>query len=874
MALTPGARLGSYEILSTLGKGGMGEVWRARDSKLGREVAIKTLPEEFARDEERLARFEREAKLLASLNHPNIATIHGLEEDNGIRFLVLELVEGETLADAVKRDAIAVEESLKLALQIAEALEAAHEKGVIHRDLKPLNIKVTPDGKVKVLDFGLAKALAGDGTEAGLSQSPTISMTATQQGVILGTAAYMAPEQARGGDVDKRADVWAFGCVLYEMLTGRQTWSGPTVTDMIAAAVAKDPDFTILPSNLNPRIQELLRRCLEKEPKNRWQAVGDVRVEVEQLLGDPDGLLVVPTSDSAPTRSRPSLPWIAATFMLTAVATGIAAWSLQPDLSPPAVVRFSHTLADGQAFPSGGSRMIDVSREGSRIAYVANGQLWLRDIGSEEARPIPGTQENPLRPVFSPNGEWIAYGTNNQLKKIQIAGGSPVALCDATPALGRDWFDDTIYFGQGNSIMGVSSNGGTPRVVVEDGGGPHMLPGGRVLVFNRASADATSGIQIWAQVLETGEQTLILEDGRMRGYAPTGHLIYYVASTIFAVAFDAQDLKVLGGPVPVIESASVRNFHLSDTGTAVYLSGGTAALSGDLVWIDREGNEEALTTEPGNYDMPTLSPNRSTVAYFDYGSAAPNIWTYNIDTGISSQETFSPQRDFRPVWSPKGDRLAFTSEMGGNGFDLYFKSIDPRGDPEPLISRPGEQFPDSWSPDGRTIAFHEYEQGVSGSQDIYTLSLEDTEVTPYLTTTADERGPMFSPTGDWIAYVSDEQGSTEVYLMPFPADPGRKRRISYSGGSEPRWNADGSELFYRDNTSMVAVEIGPDGQPRGTQELFPDAYRRGPFGNVTDYDIDVEGSRFLMLKNSATASGRIHVILNWFQELKERVPVP
>ena len=478
--MTPGTQLGAYEILSPLGKGGMGEVWRALDSKLGREVAIKTLPEEFAKDEERLARFEREAKLLASLNHPNIAAIYGLEEHNGTRFLVLELVEGDTLAERLKRGAIPVEESLQLALQIAEALEAAHEKGVIHRDLKPANIKVTPEGKVKVLDFGLAKAFAGDGTEANLSQSPTLSMAATQQGVILGTAAYMSPEQARGQEVDKRADVWAFGCVLYEMLTGRQTWAGPTVTDMIAAAVAKDADFTLLPVNIHPRIQELLRRCLEKEPKSRWQAVGDVRVEVEQLLSDPDGLFVQPVSDVIQAPARLILPWIAAAVAVTAIIATIAAWVfLKPDLLPPAVVRFSHNLADGQAFPSGNDKVVVISRDGTNIVYVANAQLWLRDLASEEARAIPGTQESPLRPIFSPDSQAVAYWADNQLKRVQVAGGTPVILCDAPPALGRDWFDDTIYFGQGNSIMGVSANGGTPRVVVENGSGPICYPTAR-----------------------------------------------------------------------------------------------------------------------------------------------------------------------------------------------------------------------------------------------------------------------------------------------------------------------------------------------------------------------------------------------------------
>ena len=391
----------------------MGEVWRARDTKLGREVAIKTLPEEFAKDDERLARFEREAKLLASLNHPNIAAIYGLEEDKGTRFLVLELVEGDTLADRLKHGAIPVEASLKLALQIAEALEAAHEKGVIHRDLKPLNIKVTPEGKVKVLDFGLAKAFMADGSDVNLSQSPTLSMAATQKGVILGTAAYMAPEQARGQEVDRRADVWAFGCVLYEMLTGRQTWAGPTVTDMIAAAVAKDADFSILPVNINPRIQELLRRCLEKEPKNRWQAVGDVRVEVGQLLADPDDLFVQPVAGVVQAPPQPMLRGIAVTAVVSVMVAGVAVWILKPD--PPevsrTVTRFDYVLSeDQQIIQNRFAPRLAVTADGSRFVFATDARLYVRSMDDLVARRVTGTESEEAEvPFFSPGGEWIGY---------------------------------------------------------------------------------------------------------------------------------------------------------------------------------------------------------------------------------------------------------------------------------------------------------------------------------------------------------------------------------------------------------------------------------------------------------------------------------
>ena len=434
MAFASGTKLGSYEILSPLGKGGMGEVWRAKDQKLGREVAIKTLPEEFAQDEERLARFEREAKLLASLNHPNIAAIYGLEEHNGTRFLVLELVEGDTLAERLKSGVIPVEESLKLALQIAEALEAAHEKGVIHRDLKPANIKVTPDGKIKVLDFGLAKALAGDGSGVNLSQSPTLSMAATQQGVILGTAAYMSPEQARGQEVDKRADVWAFGVVLFEMLTGRGTFDGGTVSDVLAGVLAKEPQWNTLPLNLHSRIRLLLERCIEKELKDRYRDIGDVRVDVQKVLADPDGVIVQPVAEVVQVAPQSKLPWVAA-FVLGAVLTaGASFWILvQPVPSQP-VRRFSVTLPTTQVLPLGSGTLVAISPDGQTLIYLAlvgSGiQLYRRDLDQLDTTPIPGTENGGATPFFSADGQWVAFQTGTTLMKVALAGGRPVRISE------------------------------------------------------------------------------------------------------------------------------------------------------------------------------------------------------------------------------------------------------------------------------------------------------------------------------------------------------------------------------------------------------------------------------------------------------------
>ena len=508
-----GKKLAHYEITSELGKGGMGEVWRARDTKLGREVAIKTLPEDFAADAGRLARFEREARLLASLNHPNIAAIYGHEVFEGTRFLVLELVEGETLSERLKRGPLSIEESLALARQIAEALEAAHDKGVIHRDLKPANIKITPDGNIKVLDYGLAKALTGDAVaESDLTSSPTLSMQATRYGVILGTAAYMSPEQARGEAVDKRADIWAFGCVLYEMLTGRTTFDGRTASDVLAGVLRAEPDWNLLPPTLHPRLREVLERCLEKEAKNRWHDIADVRVDLEKLLKDP----VAPVVEKARVEPRPVLPWVVGTFVLTAAVVAMAVWNLKPS-EPKAVTRFVHDLPKDQRLSGVGRMLVAIAPDGSRLVYVANDQLYLRNLDEAVAHPIAGTDET-RNPFFSPDGEWIGYWADGQLKKIAVGGGVPVPICEAaTPPFDAVWHeDDTIVYSSGESVMRVSADGGTPeRLIATDDSilAPRLLPDGETLLFVLVDEQ---GPHIAVQSLASGERKLLHDGGRVQ----------------------------------------------------------------------------------------------------------------------------------------------------------------------------------------------------------------------------------------------------------------------------------------------------------------------------------------------------------------------
>ena len=899
-----GRRIGNFEILSPLGRGGMGEVWRARDTKLRREVAVKTLPEEFAGDEERLARFEREARLLASLNHPNIAALYGLEEDNDTRFLVLELVEGDTLADRLKRGAIPVEESLELAFQIAEALEASHGKGVIHRDLKPANIKVTPDGKVKVLDFGLAKAFAGDGADVNLSQSPALS-AATQPGVILGTAAYMSPEQARGEEVDKRADVWAFGCVLYEMLTARRPFPGETLSDTVAKILETEPEWNRLPANTHPKIRELLERCLDKDVKARWHDIADVRVDIQKVLADPKGVIVRPVADELQAAQRPMPRWVWAAVALAGVVAVIATLNLQRDASNPQVVRFSYSLPDGQAFtaasPSSSRPLIDVSPDGSTIVYAANGQLWVRNVSSEEVRPVSGTQENSRHPIFSPDGEWVAYWADGQLKKVQIAGGTPVVLCDATNPTGWDWAGDTVFFGQGDrGIMSVSSNGGTPVVVVaEDGWGPRMLPDGEVLMFHRLSAESSSGFQIWAQSLKTGEQTRLVEDGRAQGYASTGHLIYFLDAAIFAVPFDAQNLEVLGGPVSVIENVSrldipqsVPHFGLSDNGTAVYISGETASLEVSLVWVDRDGSNAVPVAgaPPADYSLPRISPDGTKVAVGILAEGGRRIWVVDLENESLSQFTFegSSNRatgDRVPVWTRDGSRITFFSnqqlpaDIYGN---ISWKPADGSGQVELLLEQDFNVIPVSWSPDDNVLAFYLIDPETQ--RDIWTLQIDDgaADPEPFLVGPPDEKAPAFSPGGNWIAYVSDETGRDEVWVKPYPSTGGGQRPISTESGVEPVWSHDGRELFFRTiEGDMMAVEVdvsvGFTFEP--PRKLFDGRmymnFEDPPQRGIQTYDVHPDGDRFLMVTEpqEQVVSQQIHIVVNWLEELKERVPV-
>jgi serine/threonine protein kinase len=894
-----GKTLGSFECTALLGKGGMGEVYKAKDQKLGRDVAIKVLPEEFAKDTDRVARFQREAKLLASLNHPNIAAIHGLEESDGTHFLVLELIEGDTLADRLKRGAIPVEEALKLALQIAEALEAAHEKGVIHRDLKPANIKVTPDGKVKVLDFGLAKAFAGEQAEVNLSHSPTLSEAATLQGVILGTAAYMSPEQARGKSVDKRTDIWAFGCVLYEMLTGKAAFQGEDVTEILAAVVKSGVDLDLLPANIHPRVREVITRCLQKEQKKRYRDIGEALYEIEQVLADPSGVFAQPSAIAKPRKKlRVGLPWVAAIAILCLAIASAVVWYLKP-LEPRRAMRFDYHLPESQEFNFGTIRpghTLAVSTDGSQFIYSASSGLYLRSENELQAQLIPGTEDNPQSPFFSPDDQSVGYWSQSdaKLKKIGIKGGTPIALCDATLVFGAIWqSDDTIVYGEYiGGIKRVSANGGTLETLIEGTGivAPQLLPDGKSVIFT----DAMVQPMIVIQSLESAERKELFPGFAAR-YLPTGHLVYSSYpenNTLFAVAFNPDTLEVTGGQVPIVEDVG-RYYAISDSGNLVYIpertgtSGSAATAQSTLVWVDREGKEEPISAESNEYQYCKISPDGSKVALAIGPPGNHDIWVLDLDRGTMPKLTFYEDDDYFFLWTPDGERIVFYSarEKGG----IYSKAANYTGGVEKLFTFSGGLcLPFSWSSDGSTLVMQELVLSPL-STDIATLSFEgDRERKSLLHEKHQEFNPQVSPDGRWMAYTSDESGQVEIYVRPFPdVDSGGQQMVSDSGGNSPLWSPDGKKLYYRNGeaTLAVPVETEPTFNPGKPVTLFRGAYSSFDLSGIgiqyTLWDIHPDGNRFLMMKPAAVTGyesesaipRKINIVLNWFEELKEQVPV-
>jgi eukaryotic-like serine/threonine-protein kinase len=879
-----GQQLLHYSITGKIGKGGMGEVYQAKDRKLGRDVAIKVLPEEFARDTDRVARFQREAKLLASLNHPNIAAIHGLEESGGMQFLVLELVEGETLANQIKRGPIPVEEAMKLALQITEALEAAHERGVIHRDLKPANIKITPEGKVKVLDFGLAKAFAGEQAAPNLSNSPTLSDMATQQGVILGTAAYMSPEQARGKPVDKGADIWAFGVVLCEMLTAQSLFAGDDVSQTLARVLERQPDFSLLPPGIHPRVRLMLERCLEKAPRNRYGSINDARVDIEKALADPGEVLAQPVpARESPKTLRTMIPWIAAALMLGVVVAGAVIWNLRvPELRQ--IVRFNYELPEGQEFT--GDCPIDISHDGKKIVYSTSKGLYLHSMDDLEAKLVRGTSETAENPFFSPDGKWIGFfsSADKKLKKIPVSGGAPVAVADVSPLGFCDWNEDgTIVYGQRETgIMRISENGGTPESLVKKPDLldlPRVLPDGKSLMYT-TSKSGNRQPRIMVKPLKSGEPKELLP-GWLCQYLATGHIIYWPPDegTLYAVPFNPDRLEVAGEPVRLVDG--VGNAAISDSGTLVYIPDTqVTVVSGvTLVWVDREGKEEPLGAPPNSYAFPRISPDGTRVAFNIFGENR-DIWTWDLIRKTMTRLTFDKSADISPIWTPDSKRIFFASNREGKACP-YWKAADGTGEEEKLGSNLDLiSLPYGISNDGKLLLIAENN---SGNWQIGVLSLEGNRIRKPLLNSPGQGAafPSLSPNNKWLAYAFGESDRPEIYVCSFPDVSKGKLKISSNGGTSPLWSPDGRELFYLSEDDMAVTAVAVNTGEVFSAEIPKKLFSRSPYlnsGPGVPWDIHPDGKRFLMMKHpdsAASAGGqwrRIHVVLNWFEELKQKVP--
>ena len=785
MSLSPGTRLGHYDVTALLGEGGMGQVWQATDTQLNRQVALKILPDAFAADPDRLARFTREAQILASLNHPNIAAIYGIEEAEGTRALVLELVEGQTLADRIAKGAIPIDEALPIAKQIAEALEAAHEAGVIHRDLKPANIKVREDGTVKVLDFGLAKALDPN-PEADPSQSPTLTAAATQMGVILGTAAYMSPEQAKGKVADKRADIWAFGVVLFEMLTGHRAFAGETVSETLAAVMMKEPDWDVSRPDLSSTLITLIRRCLQKDPRQRMRDIGDVRLAMEGALEATGG------AESALTAAPRHVAWrrtamlAAAASVVVGAGAGLAVWRVTRP-TPPPVMRLSLPLPSTEQVAAEWG--LAISPDGQHVAYLSGNtlQLQLRLLSLNQQVPTTLVRDGfPFRPFFSPDGQWVGFhdAGANELRRVSIQGGPASTICtlSANP-YGMTWGDDdTIVFAQGlqqGGVWRVSADGGTPEPLTTPDAAqgqvshawPQILPGGASVLVTTSTGRSDES-QIAVVSLETGRQTVLVRRGAHARYVPTGHLVYGVDGGVWGVSFDTDRLAVVGDPARLVDGPLISGrggfteFSISDTGSLLYASAG-GARQRTLGWVTRQGEMTSVLGEAARLEMPRLSPDDTRLAFTRAADdGREDVWIRDFERGSETRLTLEGS-NLNPAWTPDGANVSYSSNNGAL-WDLYSKPADLSEAADLLVSSAASSGPGSWSPDGR---FFVYQELTPDGGDLWMLPAGGAPVA-LLTTPFNEQAPRLSFDGRWLAYVSDQTGEPRVYVQSFRVYPG------------------------------------------------------------------------------------------------------
>jgi serine/threonine-protein kinase len=905
-----GRRIGHYEVVAKLGEGGMGVVYRARDPRLHRDVAIKIVSGAFAEDADRRARFRREAELLASLNHPNVAHVYGLEEaasPSGATAIVMELVEGPTLADRLARGALPLDEALKVARQIAAGLEAAHSQGIVHRDLKPANVKVRDDGTVKVLDFGLAKVLdsaqasgpfnpaQGSGLKA--QGDATNSPTATQQGSVLGTAGYMAPEQARGRPTDKRVDIWAFGCVLYELLSGRRAFAGEDMTETIAAVMRGEPDWAALPAGTPATIQMFLRRCLEKDPTDRVHDIADVRLALGGAFDPPAGAA---TRAAALRRSR--LIAMAVGAVALAAVTGAIAWTVKPATPPSAVRRFRVTTAPAVLAIANTNRDIAVTPAGTAVVYFAgqgtDRQMYVRPFDAIDGTPLRQA-DRFFEPLVSPDGRWVAFidETDLMLRKVPLAGGPPVAITRlGREMLGATWgADDTIVFAvneTGSGLRRVPAAGGTPTTLTtprQDEGEvmhawPIFLPGGRTVLYTVRSGPLANEFRIDAVDVATGAHRVVLRNATNAHYSPSGHLVFAIENSLRAVRFDPGRLEVIGDPIPVVDNVLTKasggaSFDLAADGTLVYVSGSNY-IPRRLVWVDRTGRREVVAAPLRGYIVARLSPD-GTRAALDVRDQQSDIWIWDFAREALTRFTSDPAVDSNPVWMPDGRTIVYTSARTGRQL-IFSQDADGVGPVTQLTTGPNQQISRSVSRDGSRLIFDEY--GTNRSEDLMALDMSPPRrVVPLLQTPANERNGEISPDGRWIAYSSAESGRHEIYVRPYPNLEDRRWQISVDGGVQPVFSRRGDELFFlgREGRMMVS-QIRTSGEfsasaPRAILEPQHYALESAVNAIITarTYDISPDGQRFLMIESAeAPVNAGIVVVLNWSEELKRLLPVP
>jgi len=916
LALTPGIRLGVYEIITPIGEGGMGQVFRARDTKLDRDVAIKILPEAFAHDADRLARFTREAKTLASLNHPHIAAIYGLEESGGVTALVMELVQGDDLSQRMARGAIPTDEALPIAKQIAEALEAAHEQGIVHRDLKPSNIKVRPDGTVKVLDFGLAKPMEPtDGSSPHRSMSPTITSPAlTQAGIVLGTAAYMAPEQAKGRPVDKRSDVWAFGVVLLEMLRGQRLFVGETSSDILADVLRAPIDFSRLPPDTPRTIQALLRRCLNRDVKNRLRDIGEARIAIDEALTAPD------QRPDVPSERRRTIPWVIAGVALVVSAAVVLQWKpwRGPTTRDKPLIRLDASL--GPDALGTDVTTVAISPDGTRVVFPIRGadgkpRLGSRLLGQAVVTPLAGT-EGGVTPFFSPDSQSIGFVANNKLKTVTLGGGLPVVVSDVTTFRGASWGEHgeiIVSLFTTGGLQGIPVAGGTPHEVTRLAPNqflhtqPQVLPGGHAALFTASSSvvsleDATiQAVTLDESSGKAGVVTTILSPGHSAHYlatsGSTGDLVYLNRGVLYAVAFDPARLQIRGTPVPILDDLAdasrldVDPFSVSRDGTLVYRSGTPVDSGWPVLWLDKSGKTEPLVKAAGVYSYPSFSPDGRRLALVADTGKGQEIYVQDTQRDTLTRVTFTGSQKRAPVWSPDGLHLAFSS-AGPPTEHLAWIRADGSGEAQVIIETPTRSSALAMSPDGKLLAYHDNKS--DGDTDIWTLPLDTTDPehpkpgkpAQFVATPAREAGPAFSPDGRYVAYFSNESGRYEIYVKPRPGADGKPGpgtwQVSTTGAIFPLWSPRGGELFYRGNPAAGSIMVADYTAAGGlfaasAGRQWTDRLTR-TVGTFLSYNVAPDGKRFAvfpMPEAAAEDKGAPHVtfLLNFFDDLRRKVPV-